>query len=238
MCGYCGCQTMTNERYSHPHTHEHVESKLVTIEQDILAENQRHAEHNRRYFLQRQITTLNFVSSPGAGKTTLLVASIPEMLKHAPVMVFEGDQHTTRDAERIGQTGVPVLQINTGKQCHLDAHRIGHALDELPPKEKSFLLIENVGNLVCPALFDLGEACKIVVLSVTEGNDKPLKYPYMFAAAKMMVITKTDLLPYVDFDLEQCIAYARQINPAIEVCSLSVTNGDGMETWIQWIAQR
>lgn len=228
MCGYCGCGETDNGEHHHDH-------RLVQIEQDIMAENQRYADQNREYLNQRRVTTFNLVSSPGSGKTSLLVETIRALRQKRLISVIEGDQHTDRDMKRIAETGVPVLQVNTGKACHLDAHRIGHALSELAPKKESLLFIENVGNLVCPALFDLGELCKVVILSVTEGEDKPLKYPHMFDQSKLMIINKMDLLPYVDFDVDQCIEYARQINPAIEVLQMSATTSEGLSEWYDWI---
>jgi hydrogenase nickel incorporation protein HypB len=208
---------------------------LVRIEKDILARNDAYAHENRDRLAAAGIFAVNLVSSPGSGKTTLLVKTI-EMLKASmPVAVIEGDQQTSLDAERIRATGVPTVQINTGRGCHLDAHMVGHALDDLSPKPHSILFIENVGNLVCPAGFDLGEAQKIAILSVTEGDDKPLKYPDAFAAASTMVLSKIDLLPHLDFDVERCIAHARAINPDIAVLKVSARSGDGMASWIDWL---
>lgn len=236
MCGYCGCHHSEIEH--HHGSHHHHDEKIIQIEQDIFAENQLYATHNREYFSQHNITTFNFVSSPGSGKTTLLVKTIEALKAQVPIFVLEGDQQTDRDAKKIAATNVPVIQINTGKACHLDAHHVGHAVMDLSPVKNSLLFIENVGNLVCPALFDLGELNKIVILSVTEGDDKPLKYPYMFAAAKLLIINKMDLLPYVDFDLEQCITYAKQINPSIHILTISATKKEGIEPWIQWLLQQ
>ena len=223
MCGYCGCSDNMN----------HHDSRIIAVEQQILSENQDYAERNRQYFKQRGIATLNLVSSPGAGKTTLLVKTLQYLSADIPQAVIEGDQQTDLDAKRIAQTGASVLQINTGKTCHLDAHRIGHAIVDLKLAEDSLLYIENVGNLVCPALFDLGEAAKVVILSVTEGDDKPLKYPHMFEAASLMLINKVDLLPYVDFNMAKCIEYAKRINPNITVLELSAT-GD-ISNWLNWL---
>lgn len=214
------------------------QARIVQVEQDILGENDRLAGHNRSFFAQRAVLALNLVSSPGSGKTTLLVRSIEGLLERFPVAVIEGDQQTSFDADRIRATGVPALQINTGKGCHLDARMVGDAAHRLDPREGSVLFIENVGNLVCPAAFDLGEAHRVVMLSVTEGEDKPLKYPDMFHAADLMVITKTDLLPYVSFDMERCVGFARRINPAIEVIRLSATSGEGLDAWFEWIHRR
>ena len=208
---------------------------MVRIEQDILAKNNRYAAENRRYFGERAMLALNLVSSPGSGKTTLLTETISRLQDGMEIAVIEGDQQTSRDAERIRATGVQALQINTGKGCHLDAHRVGHALESLQLRDNSLLFIENVGNLVCPSAFDLGEAHKVVILSVTEGEDKPLKYPDMFHAADLMILNKIDLLPHLDFDSEQCIKYAKQVNPRIKVLSLSAKTGEGMENWLRWL---
>jgi hydrogenase nickel incorporation protein HypB len=208
---------------------------MVQIEQDILSRNDQHARFNREFLAERGIFALNLVSSPGSGKTTLLTESIKRLLPATPVTVIEGDQQTANDAERIRATGARALQINTGKGCHLDASMVERALERLQPPEESVLFIENVGNLVCPAAFDLGEAHKIVVLSVTEGEDKPLKYPDMFKAATLMLLNKVDLLPYVSFDVAKCIEYARRVNPDIEVTQVSATKGDGMDAWLAWV---
>ena len=208
---------------------------MVQIEQNILAKNNQYAHENRRYFSEHGLLALNLVSSPGSGKTTLLTETIMRLKDDISIAVIEGDQQTTRDAERIQATGVQALQINTGKGCHLDAHRVGHALETLNLADHSLLFIENVGNLVCPSAFDLGEAHKVVILSVTEGEDKPLKYPDMFHAADLMILNKIDLLPYLDFDLDQCIQYAKQVNPKIKILSLSAKTGAGMEAWLQWL---
>lgn len=213
-------------------------ARMVQIERDILGQNDAYAAQNRAWLAERHILALNLVSSPGAGKTTLLTETLTRLRGRIPLAVIEGDQQTSRDADRIRATGVPALQINTGKGCHLDAHMIGHALEVLPLSAGGILLIENVGNLVCPAAFDLGEAHKVVVLSVTEGEDKPLKYPDMFHAADVMILNKIDLLPYLKFDLAQCEAYARQVNPDIHIMHLSATSGAGMETWLGWLHQR
>ncbi len=226
--------------------------RAVRLEADILGENNRIAAHNRSHFAAHGVTALNLVSSPGAGKTTLLVKTLETLRRSgAPtaLAVIEGDQQTSNDADRIRATGVPAIQINTGKGCHLDARMVADAFARLslhahdhalhaahdhdqPP---ALLFIENVGNLVCPALWDLGEAAKVVILSVTEGDDKPLKYPDMFAAAKLMLLNKVDLLPYVDFDVERCVGFARRVNPGIEVLQVSATKGDGLEAWLDWI---
>ncbi len=211
------------------------EARLIQLEQDILQKNNGYADANRRYFAERGILALNLVSSPGSGKTTLLVETLKKMSPSQRCYVIEGDQQTDNDAARIRETGVTALQINTGKGCHLDGHMIGHALDHLEPEEGSCIFIENVGNLVCPAAFDLGEAHKVVVLSVTEGEDKPLKYPDMFAAADLMLLNKADLLPHLDFDVEAAIANARKVNRSIKVLQVSARSGEGLDGWIDWI---
>ncbi len=251
MCGICGCGEghLHLKEHDHEHNHEHTHShaaahshapglspsRMVQIEQNILAKNNQYAHENRRYFREHGLLALNLVSSPGSGKTTLLTETIMRLKDDISIAVIEGDQQTTRDAERIQATGVQALQINTGKGCHLDAHRVGHALETLNLADHSLLFIENVGNLVCPSAFDLGEAHKVVILSVTEGEDKPLKYPDMFHAADLMILNKIDLLPYLDFDLDQCIQYAKQVNPKIKILSLSAKTGAGMEAWLQWL---
>ena len=212
------------------------QSRMVAIEQDILAKNDAYAAGNRRFFNERGILALNLVSSPGSGKTTLLVETIKLLRDDAPVTVIEGDQQTANDAERIRETGAPAIQVNTGKGCHLDGHMVGHALQSLNPAAGSIVFIENVGNLVCPAGFDLGEAHKVVILSVTEGEDKPLKYPDMFHVADLMLLSKTDLLPHLDFDVERCVEHARRVNPGIKVLLLSAKSGNGMAAWRRWIA--
>ncbi|MDP1607102.1 MAG: hydrogenase nickel incorporation protein HypB [Rhodocyclaceae bacterium] len=252
MCTTCGCgqgETKIDGQAVHDHAHAHAyvpahshapgvpASRRVRIEQDILAKNDAYARENRAFLAGRRVFALNLVSSPGSGKTTLLVKTI-EALKDkdkAAVAVIEGDQQTSQDAERIRATGVMAVQINTGKGCHLDAHMVGHAINELNLPERSLLMIENVGNLVCPAAFDLGEAHKVVVLSVTEGEDKPIKYPDMFRAARLMLLNKCDLLPYLDFDVDQAIAYARRVNPQIEVLRVSAKSGEGMGDWLAWL---
>ncbi len=237
MCGICGCgQT--------EHSHQSDDkARLIAVEQDLLSKNDHYAEQNRAYFKQHHIFTINLVSSPGAGKTTLLVKTINALKEQLPIAVIEGDQQTEHDADRIRATGINAIQINTGRTCHLDAHGIGHAVKDLNPESHSLLAIENVGNLVCPSSFDLGEACKVVVLSVTEGDDKPIKYPDMFFSADLMLLNKIDLLPYVDFDIDRCIQYARQVNPAIQIIQLSATQtpepGDShFIEWINWIKNK
>ena len=236
MCTTCGCEEHVHE-HEHHHEHDHSHARRVSVEEDILAKNNRYAADNRRRLTARGIFALNLVSSPGAGKTTLLVKTIEGLAGRLPVAVIEGDQQTSLDAERIRAAGAPAVQINTGKGCHLDAHAVGHALEDLAPAKGALLMIENVGNLVCPADFDLGEAHKVVILSVTEGEDKPLKYPNMFRAADLMIVHKTDLLPHVSFDVDQCIGYARRANPAIDVLRVSSVSGEGMPRWLAWLAR-
>jgi hydrogenase nickel incorporation protein HypB len=209
--------------------------RLVSVEQDLLAKNDRYAAANRRRFAREGVLALNLVSSPGSGKTTLLVRTLEKLRERRPTAVVEGDQQTSLDADRIAATGAPVVQLNTGKGCHLDAHQVGHALDDLPLARGGILFIENVGNLVCPAAFDLGEAHKVVVLSVTEGDDKPLKYPDMFRAADLCLLTKSDLLPYVPFDLDRAMKNARQVNPRLDCLALSTVSGAGFDAWLDWL---
>ncbi|MBI5792607.1 MAG: hydrogenase nickel incorporation protein HypB [Rhodocyclales bacterium] len=227
--------------HSHAAAHSHApgvsQKRMVQIEQDILAKNNAYAQQNRERLAGRGIFTLNLVSSPGSGKTTLLCKTIDMLKGKASVAVIEGDQQTDQDAERIRATGAPAIQINTGKGCHLDAHMVGHAMQKLDLPEDSLLMVENVGNLVCPAAFDLGEAHKVVILSVTEGEDKPIKYPDMFRAATLMLLNKCDLLPYLSFKVDAAIEFARRVNPGIEVIQLSATTGQGMEQWLDWIAR-
>ncbi|HHI71846.1 MAG TPA: hydrogenase nickel incorporation protein HypB [Rhodobacteraceae bacterium] len=219
---------------AHAHAPGLSQARMVEIEKNILAKNDEYAAVNRRTLAAAGTLALNLVSSPGSGKTTLLTATLTRLKERLPLAVIEGDQQTANDAERIRETGVSAIQVNTGKGCHLDAHMVGHALEHLDAAG-GVLFIENVGNLVCPASFDLGEAHKVVILSVTEGEDKPLKYPDMFHASDMMILTKTDLLPHLDFDVEACIANARRINPRIKVLKLSARTGEGLEGWLGWI---
>jgi hydrogenase nickel incorporation protein HypB len=240
--------------HSHEHAHEHEhgllhfghgpaaahapgmsQARMVKIERDILAKNNAYARDNRTFFADHGIFTLNLVSSPGSGKTTLLVKTIAALQGRLPLAVIEGDQQTDNDAARIRATGATALQINTGKGCHLDAHMVGRAMQQLALQDDSLLLIENVGNLVCPASFDLGEAHKVAILSVTEGEDKPLKYPDMFRAADIMLLNKCDLLPYLQFDADLAVENARRVNPAIQVIRTSATTGEGLAEWLAWI---
>ncbi|GIF61991.1 hydrogenase accessory protein HypB [Asanoa ishikariensis] len=225
MCGTCGCAD------SQSHSHEH-----VSLEQNVLAKNDAIARDNRAWLRKRDAIALNLMSSPGSGKTTLLERTLTTLARVRPAAVIEGDQATSLDAERLRRTGAPAVQVNTGAGCHLDAALVRSALSRLDPPNGAVVFVENVGNLVCPAMFDLGEQRKVVVISVTEGTDKPLKYPYMFAAADLVVINKIDLLPYVDFDVELCAKNARSVNPDLVLLTLSATTGEGLPAWYDWIA--
>lgn len=263
MCTTCGCgdphsHTHVDENgnivthtHSHDHRHDHghehhhhhdhdhdhgAATRTVAVGMDILARNNEVAAVNRAFFAANKILALNFVSSPGSGKTELLCATVRAKPENAPeILVIEGDQQTDNDANRIRETGARAIQINTGKGCHLDAEQVKLALQEAKPTTESLVFIENVGNLVCPAEFDLGEAHKVVVISVTEGDDKPLKYPDMFAAADLMIINKIDLAPYVKFDLDKCEENARRVNPSIRSIRMSATTGEGMQKWWAWL---
>lgn len=257
MCTVCGCSEGEvtiegghnrdhdhhdhdghNHHYGNGPAHAHApglsQSRMVQIETDIMSKNDEYAAQNRAVFAQKDVLALNLVSSPGSGKTTLLTRTIEDIKGRTNLAVIEGDQQTANDAERIRATGVPAIQVNTGKGCHLDGHMVGHAMEHLD-LDDGVLFIENVGNLVCPAGFDLGEAHKVAILSVTEGEDKPIKYPDMFHASDVMLLTKTDLLPYLDFDVEKCMDYARRVNPKIKILQVSSKSGEGMEDWYAWI---
>ncbi len=254
MCVTCGCgqtdgKTVTidggalgNHHHEGPtgaHRHHHHagsdEPRRILLEQDLLSKNNSFAEANREVFRKSGTFVVNLVSSPGSGKTTLLARTAAELNARIPVAVIEGDQQTSLDAERVREAGVPAVQINTGRVCHLDAHMVGHAVETLDLRPGGALFIENVGNLVCPAEFDLGENHKVVVASVTEGEDKPLKYPHMFAAASLMLLNKIDLLPHLRFDVKRCAAYARRVNPEIDVLEISATTGVGLHRWYDWL---
>lgn len=218
-----------------PHQHQHEPSReTLLVEQSLLAKNARLAAQNRAIFAKKRLFVVNVMSSPGAGKTTLLERTI-SALPGRTISVVEGDQATSYDAERIRRAGARAVQVNTGAGCHLDAHLVLHAVERLEPPDGGLLLIENVGNLVCPALFDLGEHARVVVCSVTEGDDKPLKYPHMFRACDLIVLNKIDLLPYVKFDVSRAIADAKKLNPEVCVIELSATRGDGMDAWLAWL---
>jgi hydrogenase nickel incorporation protein HypB len=266
MCATCGCSddaapTLTDLRSGqvtsleeHPHDHDHPHdhphdgdhahahpsptSHTISFEQDVLAKNDLLAERNRGWFVGRQVLALNLMSSPGAGKTTLLVRTITDLSGELAISVVEGDQETVLDAERISATNARVVQINTGSGCHLDAAMLASGVASIDPPAGSILMIENVGNLVCPAMFDLGERARVVIMSVTEGADKPLKYPQMFRSADLVVLNKIDLAPYVDFVIADCLAAIAQVNPRATVLQLSATKGDGLAAWYDWLRQQ
>jgi len=220
------------------HNHHHSEKVHLELERNILHENDLLAQRNRGYLEAKGIFALNIVSSPGSGKTTLLEKTISVMQGTLPLAIIEGDQQSMNDADRIAATGAPVVQINTGKGCHLDAHMVLHGMQKLELVNNSILFIENVGNLVCPALFDLGENTRVVISSVTEGDDKPVKYPYMFESSQVCIINKIDLLPYVTFSVESFKNYASRINPGIRFFELSATTGEGLGHWTMWIQEQ
>lgn len=247
MCATCGCDSngdvtmhgVSSHSHEHEHQHNHPhQKKVVDVEQDVLHQNNLLAQRNRGYFEAKNILALNLVSSPGSGKTTLLEKTLSDLKNELSCYVIEGDQQTSNDADRIHATGTPVVQINTGKGCHLDAHMILHALQHLKPKENAVMFIENVGNLVCPAMFDLGETARVVIASVTEGDDKPLKYPDMFHSSQVCIINKTDLLPYVPFSMEAFKENAGKVNPGLEFIEVSAYKGDGLAVWYNWLKQK
>ncbi len=264
MCGTCGCgedsqitirkpgeepeHEHTHEHphehdgsehdHIHPHSHSHDHSREVVLERDILSKNNLLAERNRGFFEARNILALNFVSSPGSGKTSLLEKTIKETGNKHKYYIIEGDQQTMLDADRIEKAGAPVVQVNTGNGCHLDATMINTAVKKLSVPDDAFLMIENVGNLVCPSLFDLGEEIRVVIMSVTEGEDKPAKYPTMFQSSQLCIINKTDLLPYVDFDIAKAREYAGRVNHHLEFIELSVKTGEGMDKWYKWLSDK
>ncbi|MEZ4830353.1 MAG: hydrogenase nickel incorporation protein HypB [Bacteroidia bacterium] len=242
MCGTCGCghpDVEVNLLLQQPHAlplKPAVGGKtILKVEQDILSKNQLIARQNRRLFKEKNILALNLVSSPGSGKTALLERTLRDLRGKKEYFVIEGDQQTRNDADRIATTGAKVVQINTGKGCHLEADMIQRAVEELNPSEESVLFIENVGNLVCPAMFDLGETARVVIISVTEGDDKPLKYPDMFHSSQLCIINKTDLLPYVDFNVEKVKEYARRVSHITRFIEVSATTGEGMDEWYRWL---
>lgn len=251
MCTVCGCSPKDHnhdhkhddhhdhDHHDHGHSHSHGETETarkIAVETDILSKNNRLARENRNLFFRKGVFVLNLVSSPGSGKTTILERTLHDLRQKFRFAVVEGDQQTDNDAVRIAAAGVPVRQVNTGAGCHLDAHMVGHAIETFDLENLDVLLIENVGNLVCPASFDLGENHKVVVLSVTEGEDKPLKYPAMFHNSDVMLLNKVDLLPHVDFDVEKCKEMARQVNPDILIFDVSSKTGEGMSGWYEWLA--
>jgi len=265
MCDTCGCgnpesqvriskpgEEQSAHGHDHPHPHEHEHShdqnhehfhthqdqRLIRVEMDILKKNKLLASRNSGYFDAKGILAINLMSSPGSGKTTLLEKTIFALKDLRPVAVIEGDQQTMQDALRIEASGAPVVQVNTGSGCHLDAQMVMNAMKKLDPAVGSILFIENVGNLICPSLFDLGERFRIVIISVTEGEDKPLKYPTMFEHADLCIINKKDLLPYVDFAVDKAREYANQVNSGLEFIELSAKTGDGMDQWIHWVLEK
>ena len=233
MCIDCGCAEPTPH-----HDHDHDTAKTISIGENLLAKNDRLATANRAQFAQSGLLVLNLVSSPGSGKTTLLEKTLTDLKDRFGFAVLEGDQQTSNDADRIAATGVPAHQINTGAGCHLDAHMVGHGVEHFNLDSTDILMIENVGNLVCPASFDLGEDLKVAVLSTTEGEDKPAKYPHMFRAAKIMIINKIDLLPYLDFDMDKCREYALKVNPDLTIFELSCRSGEGLDAWYAWLKEQ
>ena len=237
MCATCGCSTDTHAP-AHDHRHDHGHKTILHLEQDILQQNNLLAERNRGFFEGRNILALNLVSSPGSGKTSLLERTLTDLRSSIDFAVIEGDQRTSRDADRIHATGTKVTQINTGKGCHLDAHMVMHALQGMKPHADSVLFIENVGNLVCPAMFDLGEQERVVIMSVTEGDDKPIKYPDMFHSSTLCIINKTDLLPYVTFDIQKARAFIQQVKHDLPVIEVSCTTGEGLSQWYEWLKSK
>ncbi|TCK22321.1 hydrogenase nickel incorporation protein HypB [Pseudonocardia endophytica] len=248
MCATCGCSDDAGVRVTAPHSHAadhghghghgHAvdrDTRTVPLEVDLLAKNDRLAGRNRRWLAERGVVALNLMSSPGSGKTTLLERTITDLGAELPCAVLEGDQETLLDADRIAATGARVLQINTGAGCHLDADMVAEGVRTLDLEQGSLLFVENVGNLVCPALFDLGESARVVIVSVTEGADKPLKYPHMFRTADLVLVNKIDLLPYVDFDVDRCAGYIRRARPDAEILLVSATGGDGLDDWYSWL---
>jgi hydrogenase nickel incorporation protein HypB len=244
MCGTCGCGDDSYRIEAHPHPHEPHDhaggagARIVPLAEKVLARNDALAGENRKWLRQRGVVAVNLMSSPGAGKTTLLERTARELAGQPAICVIEGDQETALDASRIRAAGCQVVQINTGTGCHLDAAMVARALRALDPPAGSVVVIENVGNLVCPALFDLGEAARVVLASVTEGADKPVKYPHMFRRADLVLVTKTDLLPYLDFDVGQCETGIGQASPRAQVLQLSATTGAGMPPWYGWLRTR
>ena len=234
MCGTCGCNKYEHHHHEHE-DHHHDESRVIALEQDILQRNNLLAERNRGYFEAKNIFCLNLMSSPGSGKTTLLEETIKRLKDRKTIYVIEGDQQTSNDADRIAALGIPVFQVNTGTGCHLEASMINHALKHLNPADNSILFIENVGNLVCPAMFDLGEAKKVVIVSTTEGDDKPLKYPQMFQEANICIINKIDLSPYLNTDINTLHENCLKVNHHLQIFEVSALKNRGMDTWCEWL---
>ncbi len=227
-----------NEEHGHDHLHHNQGVKTISLETEILQKNNLLAQRNRGFFEARGIMAINMVSSPGSGKTTILEKTIAALKDKYPVSIIEGDQQTIIDAQRIQSSGAPVVQINTGSGCHLDAGMVNKAVKDLNPAQKSLLIIENVGNLVCPALFDLGENFRVLIVSVTEGEDKPLKYPQMFMSSHLCLINKTDLLPYINFSVDRLKEYINRVNHHLGCIELSALTGEGFDKWISWIEER
>lgn len=236
MCATCGCGTDDHDLKQLDHEHHH--KTIVDVEKDVLYENNLLAQRNCGYFEAKNILALNLVSSPGSGKTSLLERTLTDLKNEFDFAVIEGDQQTSNDADRIHATGTKVTQINTGKGCHLDAHMVLHAVQGMKLTQNSILFIENVGNLICPAMFDLGEKERVVIISVTEGDDKPLKYPDMFYSSSLCIINKTDLLPYVPFDIEKVKANAKKVNHKLEIIELSCSSGEGLNLWYNWLKSK
>ncbi len=238
MCGICGCSSLSPEPRREPLDLSKPDTTLVRLEARVLGKNERFAMENKKRLQAERILTLNLLSSPGAGKTTLLERTLEALLPTRAVFVIEGDQQGELDAERVRRVGCPVVQINTGSGCHLDAQQVSHGLDALPLVPDSLLFIENVGNLVCPALFDLGEARRVVVASTPEGDDKPRKYPHIFRGADVVLLNKCDLLPYIRFDVERFRSMVREQNPRAEVIECVATQASGIAAWLAWLSQQ
>ncbi len=226
-----------NHHHGHSHDHDHLHKTVLEVEQDVLQQNEVMAARNRGYFEAKNIFALNLVSSPGSGKTALLEKTLQDLKAVIPFYVIEGDQQTLNDANRIAALEIPVLQINTGKGCHLESEMVYKAVKQLDLRENSVLMIENVGNLVCPSMFNLGESKRVVIVSTTEGVDKPLKYPDMFHTSDVCIINKIDLLPYLDIDLEELKQNALKVNPQLQFFEISATKGNGMEAWYSWLKE-
>ena len=223
--------------HSHDHFHGHHHTTVLEVEQDILQHNEVMAARNRGYFDAKHIFALNLVSSPGSGKTALLERTLQDLKNELSFYVIEGDQQTLNDANRIDALDIPVIQINTGKGCHLESDMVYEAVKKLDIKDNAVLMIENVGNLVCPSMFNLGESKRVVIISTTEGVDKPIKYPDMFHTSDICIINKIDLLPYLDIDISQLKKYALQVNPDLQFFEISATTGAGMEAWYTWLKE-
>jgi hydrogenase nickel incorporation protein HypB len=268
MCGTCGCGTDGNgptitkpgelthnhthdhhhhdhghhhhhhDGHTHSHSHDDHKQRVIEVEQDVLQNNQLLAARNRGYFEAKNILALNLVSSPGSGKTSILERTLADLKEEIDFYVIEGDQQTLNDADRIDALNIPVVQINTGKGCHLESDMVYDAVKQLEMKNDSILMIENVGNLVCPSMFDLGENNRVVIISTTEGEDKPIKYPDMFHTADICIINKIDLLPYVNIDMDKLKNYALQVNPNLQFFEVSATKGEGMQEWYKWLKSK